>query len=65
MRATCAWSLTTAVGIEMRSVSTSSGCWKPGGTSRIAMKVRTIKPDATSSTAASATCATTSVLRAR
>ncbi len=25
MRATCAWSLITAVGIEMRSVSTASG----------------------------------------
>ena len=65
VRATCAGSAMTASGIEMRSVSTSSGCAKPGETSRIARNVRTIRPDATSSTTASATCATTSVLRAR
>ena len=49
----------------MRSVSTSSGRTNPGETSRMARNVRIIRPDATSSTTASATCATTSVLRAR
>ena len=55
----------TLNGSQIRNVCTCSGSWTPGSTTRSATKLRIMRPEAISSTSESATCATTSVLRAR
>ena len=51
--------------MEIRTVWIDAGSVKPGSTLRKASDVRIISPELTSSTRASATCVTTSTLRAR
>ena len=63
-RTTAAGSLTVS-GMDRRNVCSDSGWVKPGSTCRSALNVRIINPAPTSRTSASATCRTTSVLRAR
>jgi hypothetical protein len=65
VRTTSTSSGTCVRGIEIRSVCSSSGRVNPGCTRFSAWNVRIMRPDPTSSTSASATCTTTSVLRAR
>ena len=65
MRTTITGSFTCDDGMEIRSVWTSSGRVKPGCTCLSAWNDRIISPELTSSTSASATWTTTSVLRAR
>ena len=65
MRTTRSGSLTCVSGIEMRKVCNSTGRANPTLTWVRARKVRIIKPEQIKRTSASATCTTTSTLRAR